>query len=327
MGDFRVSVIIPVYRAEKYVTQAVESALQQSETGEVILIEDGSPDKSIAVCRKLEEQYKEVRLLRHTDGGNHGAAASRNLGIRSAVFPYIAFLDADDFYLPKRFSRTIEVFEANEQVDGVYEAIGTTFEDDASKALWSQLPFREITTVRKVIAPESLFVELMRGENGYFSFDGFTGRRHLFPEISYFNEQLPIDEDTDLMFKLSAKARLFPGSLDTPVAMRRIHGDNRITHHLADKRRAYKSVIQGWESLLTWQQHDLTTQQKKALLHRYIAHLRKIDYFPDFQWHDYLTSRIRMCRLAIQAPMLLSDPYFWRLLVPSRGLFKVARHG
>ena len=81
-----VSVIIPVYNAAAYVGQAVRSALEQPETREVILIEDGSQDTSLQVCRELEGAFDSVRLLRHPDGKNLGAGASRNLGIRSHIW-------------------------------------------------------------------------------------------------------------------------------------------------------------------------------------------------------------------------------------------------
>ena len=99
----KVSVIIPVFNAEKFIRKAVESVLDQSETGEILLIEDTSPDNSLKICQELEEKHDRVRLLRHDDLLNHGAGATRNLGIRNAKFDYVAFLDADDFYLKGRF--------------------------------------------------------------------------------------------------------------------------------------------------------------------------------------------------------------------------------
>ncbi|PMB23704.1 glycosyl transferase family 2, partial [Fischerella thermalis CCMEE 5198] len=59
----QISVIIPVYNAEKYVRQAVESALSQPEVGEVILIEDASSDKSFKVCQELAHEYSLVKLF------------------------------------------------------------------------------------------------------------------------------------------------------------------------------------------------------------------------------------------------------------------------
>ncbi|WP_228442012.1 glycosyltransferase family 2 protein [Chryseobacterium nematophagum] len=99
----KISVIIPVYNAEKYVQQAVESALQFEKVYEVILVEDGSPDNVLSVCERLRDQYPRVKLFQHADKKNHGAGASRNLGIANASGDFIAFLDADDYYLSNRF--------------------------------------------------------------------------------------------------------------------------------------------------------------------------------------------------------------------------------
>ena len=63
-----ISVIIPVYNAAKFVEEAVESALAQPETSEVILVEDGSPDNSFEVCRALTEKYPKVTLMQHPGG-------------------------------------------------------------------------------------------------------------------------------------------------------------------------------------------------------------------------------------------------------------------
>ena len=115
-----ISVVIPVYNAERYVVSAVDSALRQKETAEVILVEDNSPDNALEICKMLEKTHQRVRLLQHSDGKNHGAGESRNLGIRNARCEYVAFLDADDYYLEKCFSKATEVLESDAAIDGVY---------------------------------------------------------------------------------------------------------------------------------------------------------------------------------------------------------------
>lgn len=96
----KISVIIPVYNAEEFVSQAVESALQFDEVHEVILVEDKSPDNALQVCTQLAEKHTRVRLYQHPDKGNHGAGPSRNLGIEKSTGDFIAFLDADDYFRP-----------------------------------------------------------------------------------------------------------------------------------------------------------------------------------------------------------------------------------
>src|SRR6187401_917604 len=106
-----ISVIIPVFKAEKHIRKAVESALQFDEVKEVILIEDGSPDNSLSVCIALCKEFPRVKLFRHTDEKNHGAGASRNLGLSNASCNFIAFLDADDYFLSNRFDTEQEIFK------------------------------------------------------------------------------------------------------------------------------------------------------------------------------------------------------------------------
>src|ERR1035437_7890425 len=101
--DMQVSVVIPVYNAAKFVRQAVESALLQPELAEIILVEDASTDDSLKECQKIAADHPIVHLYRHGGGKSCGAGATRNLAIRKSSCEYIAFLDADDYYLPSRF--------------------------------------------------------------------------------------------------------------------------------------------------------------------------------------------------------------------------------
>ena len=87
---FLVSVIMPVFNAGKYVERAVESVIHLPNTGELILIDDCSQDNSLEICKEIESKYANIRLLKHKDGKNHGAAASRNLGISKAKYLYIS---------------------------------------------------------------------------------------------------------------------------------------------------------------------------------------------------------------------------------------------
>jgi glycosyltransferase involved in cell wall biosynthesis len=322
---FQVSVVIPVYNARDFVTDALESALQQPETCEILLIEDGSLDGGLEVCQRLAQQHCRVKLLRHFDEGNHGAAASRNLGIRSATFPYIAFLDADDFFLPNRFAETKRVFCLNENADGVYEAIGVTFEDPESRDLYNEVGLPHITTVKGAISPENLFVALMKGGMGHFSFNGFTGKKDLFTRVSRFDERLAMYEDSLLMFQLSAKGRLYPGNIKEPVALRRVHRENRITNRLKQQRINYDAMVEFWQLLLIWGKVNLSARQLYWLVRRNVSQIRNIDYLKDICFSDFVTSRKRMLHYVKDYPFLLFDSYFWRRLLPSRSVFASRR--
>ena len=84
MPSFKISVIIPVYNAESYLRKAVQSAVNLVEVGEIILIEDQSPDNALALAVSLEQEFDKVKLFQHPDKKNHGAGAYRNLGIQKA---------------------------------------------------------------------------------------------------------------------------------------------------------------------------------------------------------------------------------------------------
>lgn len=274
------------------------------------------------MCKNLAQKYSKVKLLQHPDKSNHGAAASRNLGIKNAIFPYISFLDADDFFLPNRFTRTFEVFRTGNKVDGVYEAIGAIFDDQSAKELWSTLSFREITTVTKEIKPEYLFKELLTGKSGYFSPDGLTVLKDLFSRTGLFNEDLMIMEDTDMIYKLSAKGALYPGNIEKPVAIRRVHKGNRITYLSSDLRKTYNAQRKLWQSLYGWALDNLSKENLYHLLHHYAAWLRKLDTLDDISIAEFVNTRIEMLKLIKYSPRLLFETNILILIFPSKQLLK-----
>ena len=95
-----VSVIIPVYNAEHYLERCLESIQKQSlRDFELILVDDGSADRSPEICRRYQARDSRVQVL---TGENHGAAAARNRGMERACGEYLIFLDSDD-YIDKNY--------------------------------------------------------------------------------------------------------------------------------------------------------------------------------------------------------------------------------
>lgn len=102
------SFIIPVYNGEKYITQAVESILNQAETGiEIVIIDDGSTDDSYLVCKELADKYNSIKLI-HSE--NKGVSHARNLGVSKADAEWISFLDADDYLLESAVKEDVVIF-------------------------------------------------------------------------------------------------------------------------------------------------------------------------------------------------------------------------
>lgn len=259
------SVIIPVYNAEAYVRQAVESALEQSETAEVLLIEDGSLDRSLEVCQELEKEYEKVRLLRHADGKNYGAGATRNVGIKNAKYDFISFLDADDYFLPGRFQVPKTLFEKYTHIDGVYEAIGVHYASSDAEERWLAEYGKKLLTMTENVEPGRLFDILVNGRKGYFTLDGLVARKTIFEKCGYFFENLRLHQDTAMIIQLAEYGTLLPGRLNIPVAMRRVHSQNR---HRA---RNHRTRALFWRTLFCWAyERNLSRAKVGILFYKYL---------------------------------------------------------
>jgi hypothetical protein len=91
----KISVIVPIYNMENYLKRCVESILNQTYTNlEIILVDDGSTDSSLEICRYFENKDKRVRVYTKE---NSGLSASRNFGVERATGVYIGFVDSDDY--------------------------------------------------------------------------------------------------------------------------------------------------------------------------------------------------------------------------------------
>lgn len=93
----KISVIMPVYNAECYLKEAIESVLAQKYTDyELLIVENGSSDQSLLICKEYETKYPSVHVLKEE---KKGAGAARNRGLFKAAGEYICFVDADDLLL------------------------------------------------------------------------------------------------------------------------------------------------------------------------------------------------------------------------------------
>jgi glycosyltransferase involved in cell wall biosynthesis len=116
------SVIICFLNAEKFIQEAIESVLAQTHKNwELLLIDDGSTDGSSKIARQYAEQYpQKVNYIEHDNHKNLGLSASRNVGINKSKGEYIAFLDADDVWLPQKLKEQIAIMNTYPEVAMVY---------------------------------------------------------------------------------------------------------------------------------------------------------------------------------------------------------------
>lgn len=270
-----ISVIIPIFNAAEFLEKSVESALQFQEVKEVILVEDKSTDNSLEICQKLASQNLKVVLFQHADKENHGAAASRNLGITKSTGNFIAFLDADDYYLSNRFDDEKEIFN-NSTIEGVFGAIGIEYLTEKGKQEYqSKFSDNLLTTVNYPAEGEEVFKGLLgltsETFGTFFHLNALTIRRSSIETNNlHFNELLRVHQDSDFIIKLAYQCHLKSGIIDRAVAIRGIHDDNRITKIIKYSPQYNQRQLLFWKSLYDWaNQQNISSIYKEKIYLKY----------------------------------------------------------
>jgi glycosyltransferase involved in cell wall biosynthesis len=183
-----VSVLMPVYNAERYVAQAIESILSQTfEDFEFIILDDGSKDASLKILKEYAAKDKRIRLMNRE---NKGVIRTRNELLEQATGEFIAIMDADDVALPKRLSLQVEFLHANPHVvcvGGAHELI-----DEKGRFL-TRLPLPE---------QDSQIQQLALAGHGSICNPCAMIRRAAMIEIGGYDETLACAEDLDIWLKL-----------------------------------------------------------------------------------------------------------------------------
>lgn len=220
----KVSIIIPVYNAAPFLDKCVVSALNQQQTGEVLLIDDGSTDGSWEICLNWSQKNNQIRLFKND--GIKGAGGARNVGIRNANCDYVAFLDADDYYLSNRFYEDEKMYENNSQVVSIASSVITkTYNSKDVTLLNRHYKNNEIcggsSDFSKVTISNLLYESSIK-------ITGITIKREILAELGGFNVQLKQGEDTDFLVRLILKYTLHTSKVKIPICVRNIHINNTI---------------------------------------------------------------------------------------------------
>jgi glycosyltransferase involved in cell wall biosynthesis len=185
-----ISVVIPAYRAEKSIASAIESALAQDTGGrelEVVVVVKGSLDGTLAEARHSAEGAADPGLVRVLEQKDSGPAAARNMGIVAARGEIVAFLDADDRWLPGKLEAQAAVLEG----DAGIELVGCTkngFHYRGKKRLF-----------------EPGFGALLR--RNYFATSGVMARKAALEAAGLFNPRHQMSEDYELWLRIARRGR------------------------------------------------------------------------------------------------------------------------
>lgn len=131
----KISVIVPVYNAEKYIDRCMKSIYDQTFTDyEIILVNDGSTDKSDEICRRYQEQDDRVTYIKKK---NEGAGSARNMGIEKAKGEYLAFPDVDDWFEPEMYAELYALAKSGD-FDVVFSGANFYSQSGGDKLVYSR---------------------------------------------------------------------------------------------------------------------------------------------------------------------------------------------
>ena len=143
-----ISVIVPIYRVEKFLPQCIESVLNQTFTDfELILVDDGSPDRCPAICDEAAERDARVRVIHQA---NQGLSAARNAGIEAARGAWLSFVDSDDYIAPQFYEK---LYQTAQRTDADCVMCSVQNVDESGKPIDSALMrvADEVKTGREVL--------------------------------------------------------------------------------------------------------------------------------------------------------------------------------
>lgn len=195
-----VSVIIPIYNGAAFLEATLNSVLQQTYRPiEIVVVDDGSTDKSAAIVRS----YPEVRYLYQPNSGN---ATARNRGVAASHGELIAFLDQDDLWMPDKLQTQVDYLLAHPHVPYVLAHITISLETPGEWPRWMRPETFENDPVGYL--PSTLMV-----------------RRTIFEQIGPFDPRYPHGSDSDWFFR-ARDAGVIGVTPPQTLVQRRIHADN-----------------------------------------------------------------------------------------------------
>lgn len=201
----KVSVIIPSYNAEAFISETVDSALAQTyQDLEIIVVDDGSTDNT----RRVLQQYGD--RIRYVYQRNSGVSMARNTGIAIATGEYIALLDHDDVFLPEKLEEQVKILDADPDVALVYS---DSYLVDFSGKLLGRM-FDGVQPHRGRVLPE-LFL------NNFIPCLTAVIRKQVLDKVGLFRPDLHIVEEYELFLRI---AELYPVDfVHAPLAKYRVH--------------------------------------------------------------------------------------------------------
>lgn len=209
-----ISVILPTYNAAEYLSKSIESVLNQTYRDfELIIVDDGSTDDT----QKLLENYKDrIHYIYQKNGGSY---KTRNTGILATDSTYIAFLDADDIWLPNKLEIQLEFMYSNPLLELVFSDADLFDDKGISHGSYWKLRGCYNEMMREYRCIQNAFSKLM--EKNFILPSTLLLKRYCFSKVGLFDESFRNVGDKDMWLRMSMHFRI--GCVPCPLVRRLIH--------------------------------------------------------------------------------------------------------
>ena len=231
-----ISVVIPAYNAEKFLSQAIRSVHEQTlKVAEIIVVADSCTDRTPQIAAELG-----ATVIVQT---RRNMAAGLNLGVVSSSYPWLVFLDADDLWEPGKIAAQWKAIEASPAAAISSCDVLTLMEGEVIGRSEQHLRDRWQAVERVQVADDCYYVKKADGDllNRFFiTTSTVILRRDLFSELGVFDEDLIFGQTLEFFARVLARHALV--FVEKPLVFHRVHDDNH-THNLAGYWRSYVSIV------------------------------------------------------------------------------------
>ena len=252
-----VSVVLPTFNGERYIAEAIQSALAQTiPPAEIVVVDDGSTDGTEAIVQSFGA---EVRYIRQA---NKGVSGAYNTGIGAATGTHIALLEHDDMWLPEKNALQLAAFAQDEQIGMVFSPV---------ELIENGAPSKRDHISPQYAAGVYSFADFF-AQNRVLNCSSVMLKKAVIDNVGGFREDMRLAFDYDLWLRVAAKSRVV--SLGTALAKYRIHDSNlsRDDNELMAAEGSLKAILYWSNSVYARNEvGSKPVKERVAALHRRVA--------------------------------------------------------
>ncbi|MFT3807419.1 glycosyltransferase family 2 protein [Arenimonas sp.] len=304
------SVIIPSYNTASTIERAIGSVRVAAGDlpVEVVIVDDGSSDESMAVLEKCALAWPAVRVLTHPGHVNRGIAGTRNFGIAEAKGRFLAFLDADDEMLPNRFEVSVPMLNGDAGIDAIVEPYELVHaggsRSDAMKAGPVFIPISMADPL------EAFRMAMQSGRLPHTT--SITVRKTALEDAGGFPEYLRFNLEKPLWLKLFAGGRVANGS-DRPVARYYLHDSSTCAKN--EHKAAFRlEDILAYTDVYAWMKSAKVDEAARNMVRskirgKYLHYCSYVNALEHRIWRDRFWPSFHV---AAAMPDLMMDASYWK---------------